>query len=85
MMTDKAAPLGAAFVSTDNRYTLLTEVDFKWLMAGEGQWIDTERLHQDPHYAAAMLRVAFASHSFALRECAELLQTQIFLKALSDS
>ncbi len=85
MRTERAAPSGAVFVGTNDRRTLLTEVDFKWLMAGEGHWIDTERLHRDSHYAAAMLRVAFASHSFALRECAELLQTQIFLKGLPDS
>ena len=73
-----------AAANVQARHSLLTEVDFKWLMVGQGQWIDTERLHRDPRYAAEMFRVAFASPSLALRECAELLQTLIFLQARPD-
>lgn len=61
----------------DPRATLLTEIDFKWLMAGQGRWIDTTRFHDDPSYAAGLIRWALASQSFALRECATLLQAQM--------
>lgn len=68
---DEAAP------GADERVSLLAEVDFKWLMAGLGWWIDTTRFHSDPSYAAGFLRLAMASQSFALRECAASLQAQI--------
>ena len=61
----------------DARVSLLAEVDFKWLMAGQGWWIDVTRLHGDPSYAAGLIRFALSSHSFALRGCAALLQAQI--------
>jgi hypothetical protein len=54
---------------------LLAEVDFKWLMTGQGRWIDLARFHDEPAYASELLEVALASQSFALRECATLLQT----------
>lgn len=56
---------------------LLTEVDFKWLMAGQGWWINLQRLNCDPSYAAGILRSALASPCIALRECAALLQLQL--------
>ena len=56
---------------------LLTEVDFKWLMAGQGWWINLQRLHCDPSYAAGILRSALASPCEALRECAALLQARL--------
>lgn len=49
---------------------LLLDVDFKWLMAGIGWWIDTTRIHQDPSYASKCLNSAMASESLALRNCA---------------
>ncbi len=54
----------------DPRALLLTEVDFKWLMAGQGCWVNTRRFHADPAYAADLLRVAATSPCAALRECA---------------
>lgn len=60
--------------SEDTCLSLLAEVDFKWLMAGHGEWIDLARLHDDASYAAALFSMALASPSFALRECAALLQ-----------
>ena len=62
---------------TDARISLLTDVDFKWLMAGQGWWIDTARMHNDACYAAGLLRLALESPSFALRECAAALQAQM--------
>lgn len=60
--------------SADACLALLAEVDFKWLMAGHGQWIDLARLHDDASYAENLLGLALESPSFALRECAALLQ-----------
>ena len=53
---------------------LLLEVDFKWLMAGQGCWIDPERLRADPLYARNCLRTASHSPCAALRACARFLQ-----------
>lgn len=58
----------------DERVLLLEEVDFKWLLAGMGLWIDMSRFHNDPAYAARLLAIAEASDSVALRKCAALLQ-----------
>ena len=63
--------------SVDESVSLLTEVDFKWLMAGHGWWMDTTRFHRDSTYAAGLLGLAMASQSFALRECAATLQAQL--------
>lgn len=56
---------------------LLTRVDFKWLMAGQGWWIDPHRFQHDSFYANEVLRFALASQSRALRACAASLQTQL--------
>lgn len=72
----QGASVSGAARSGDERVSLLTEIDFKWLMAGQGWWIDTTRFHRDPSYAAQFLRLALASPSFALRECAAVLQAQ---------
>ena len=60
----------------DERVLLLEEVDFKWLMAGQGWWINSTRLHSDPHYAADLLKLASSTESSALHQCAALLQGQ---------
>ena len=56
---------------------VLAEVDFKWLMAGEGWWIDSTRFHSDATYAARFLTSALYSSSNVLRECAESLQRKL--------
>lgn len=61
----------------DSRVSILAEVDFKWLMAGEGWWIDAPRFETDPSYAAGLIRLALESSSFALRESAAALQAQL--------
>ena len=66
------------------RASLLAEVDFKWLMSGQGWWVDTNRFHKEPAYAAALLKLALASQSFALRECAALLGTLRFVPQTSS-
>lgn len=58
---------------------LLLEVDFKWLMAGQGCWVDPTRLRADPLYAANCLRTALCSPCEALRGCARFLQTALGL------
>ncbi len=60
----------------DARAALLAEVEFKWLMAGRGCWIDMTRFGQDPSYAAHWLRFAMTSPSASLRACAEVLQAR---------
>lgn len=60
----------------DARDSLLTEVEFKWLMAGHGWWIDMDRFHCDPAYAGDLLRMAMASESASLRDCAAALQAR---------
>jgi hypothetical protein len=57
--------------------SLLAQVDFKWLMAGQGWWINPTRFRSDPSYAIGFLRLAMASQSGTLRECAASLQAQI--------
>lgn len=52
------------------RTTLLAETDFKWLMAGQGWWVDTERLEHDHAYAVELMRLAIVTNSTALRESA---------------
>jgi hypothetical protein len=61
---------------TDACASLLAEVDFKWLMAGQGLRIDLPRFRSDAVYAAKLLSLALDSESFALRERASLLQAQ---------
>lgn len=65
-----------AMTGPDARDSMLTEVEFKWLMAGHGWWIDMARFHRDPAYAADLLRLAMASESASLRDCAAALQAQ---------
>jgi hypothetical protein len=43
-------------------------VDFKWLMAGQGWWVDLTRFRRDAAYAAQCL------HSARSSRCAPLLQ-----------
>jgi hypothetical protein len=70
-------PDHAAAAGADERVLLLAEVDFKWLMAGQGWRVDTTRFHGDRAYAARFLRLAMASPSLALRDCAALLMAQM--------
>ena len=56
---------------------LLARVDLKWLLAGQGWWIDPHRFESDGAYTVEVLRFALASQSLALRACAASLQTQL--------
>ena len=60
----------SAKLNFDIPESILAEVDFKWLMAGHGWWVNTTRFHSDRPYAAGLLRNAMESGSGALRECA---------------
>lgn len=53
---------------------LLAEVDFKWLMAGQGCWIDSTRLRTDAVYALDCLQMAIHSPCDPLRACARAMQ-----------
>lgn len=74
---EQGLPVADVAGSSDSRVSLLAEVDFKWLMAGHGWWIDPARFHCDPSYAAGLIGFALASQSFALRASAALMQTQV--------
>jgi len=76
-----ALPIDPPDVDTEERASLLVKVDFKWLMAGQGWWIDTARLHCDQCYVANLVQLAQASNSPALQSCAALLQAQPHLPA----
>lgn len=56
---------------------LLTEVDFKWLMAGQGWWVDSDRIKQDPIYASACIQSALDSDCDPLRHCAANLRHEL--------
>lgn len=66
-----------AVQAPDERLVMLEEVDFKWLMAGQGWWVDTERLHKDPTYAAHLLNLVQDTESEVLKDCAILLRAQV--------
>ncbi len=77
MQTQTHTPLGIeTVVMTSERVTFLQDVDFKWLMAGHGWWIDTDRFHKDSSYAAHLLKLASESDTLVLRESAASLQPQ---------
>jgi len=63
----------------DERGLLLEEVNFKWLLAGLGVWIDMSRFRSDPSYSSRFLELAEASDSHALRACAASLQRKAML------
>jgi len=48
--------------------TFLTLVDFKWLMAGLGWWVDLTRLQRDAAYAGECVQLGLASGSELLRQ-----------------
>ncbi|CAN7780101.1 hypothetical protein LJR084_008144 [Variovorax sp. LjRoot84] len=53
---------------------MLPLVDFKWLMAGVGWWIDVPRMRSDAVYAGQCIERALESGSQILRErCPEIL------------
>lgn len=53
---------------------LLDLVSFKWLMAGEGWWVNLSRLRQDPAYARTCAEAGLDSAQALLRQrSAELL------------
>jgi len=58
------------------RHEMLVEIDFKWLMAGQGCHIDPERLKHDATYAQACLQFALASDCDPLRTCALCLRAE---------
>lgn len=58
----------------DERGLLLEEVNFKWLMAGLGWWVDMSLFHSDSSYATHYLKLAEASESLELRKSATLLK-----------
>lgn len=56
---------------------MLVEIDFKWLMAGQGCHIDPARLKSDFIYARACLQFALDSKCDPLRSCAACLGAEL--------
>jgi hypothetical protein len=54
---------------TEGNDTFLNLVDFKWLMAGVGWWVDLSRLQRDRAYIDECLQRALRSDSELLRQC----------------
>ena len=54
--------------AADGNNTFLNLVDFKWLMAGAGWWVNLSRLQRDRAYADECLQRALKSDSELLRE-----------------
>lgn len=77
--TTSMSAAAAADTGTDERLVLLEEVDFKWLMAGQGWWIDTGRLHTDTGCASHLLQLVAQTPSAELRTCAAHLQARLGL------
>ena len=63
--------------TSQQRRDMLIEVDFKWLMAGIGCWVDPERLHTDAAYASDSVQCALNSGCEPLRRCAIGLQAEL--------
>ncbi|HEY8906590.1 MAG TPA: hypothetical protein VIM63_11190 [Rhodoferax sp.] len=58
----------------DERELLIEDVNFKWLMAGLGCWVDMSQFHGDSSYAAHYLKLAEESEFIELRKCAATLK-----------
>jgi hypothetical protein len=67
----------------NRRMNLLAEVDFKWLMAGQGCWIDPTRLRIDKDYVQDCLMSALNSGCDPLRRCASDLQLTLLVLGLA--
>ena len=66
--------------------TFVNLVDFKWLMAGVGWWVELSRLQRERAYIDECLRRALGSESELLRECSvELLGLQLGPDAHRDA
>lgn len=65
-MHSSPVPASAAPNVTDDPVVEL--VDFKWLMAGEGHWVDVARLKIDRCYARSCLALAAGSRCGPLRD-----------------
>lgn len=72
-----AGPVDTSHLNFEIPDVLLAQVDFKWLMAGQGWQIDMARLDDDPVYTARLLAWAMQSDSKALHHCAAMLQAQL--------
>ena len=52
----------------EGSHRFINLVDFKWLMAGMGWWVDLSRLQSDKAYASACIQNALTSGSELLRQ-----------------
>ncbi len=71
-MNSGADPLEAEVTRISRADTLLL-VDFKWLMAGQGWWLDMAAWGHDRAYTAQLLQCALQNDNETLRATAKLL------------
>jgi hypothetical protein len=64
-------------VEESQRDELLAEVDLKWLLAGQGRWVDCAQMHSNATYARQILQEAVASPVLPLHDCGVDLQKQM--------
>lgn len=67
----------ARSVEDTQRDELLAEVDLKWLLAGQGRWVDSAQMHSNAAYARQILQEAVASQVLPLHDCGVGLQKQM--------
>jgi hypothetical protein len=68
---DRSDPVGSGWRDpTADGHQIVHLVDFKWLMAGLGWWVDLNRLQRDAAYAAECYSRAATSSCEPLRRSA---------------
>lgn len=70
------ASSGPDTAATSARDDMLLLVDFKWLMAGLGFWVDMGRWRADPAYAKACIARGCNSRHLPVQHCARQLQAR---------
>lgn len=85
IQVEPSPPTNGAASPIEPRELLLEAVNFKWLMAGMGWWVDMSRFHNDARYAAHYLTLAAQSESPELRKCATLLSGKNPTREKDDS
>ena len=68
--------------SSISRDAMLLLVDFKWLMAGQGYWLDVARWGCDTEYRRHLVAAALRSENATVRSAALRLTAQTELTAL---
>lgn len=71
------SPAARSASSVDDGHQIVHLVDFKWLMAGLGWWVDLNRLQRDAAYATECYALAATSSCEPLRRSAATLMLML--------